>query len=55
MNVVEVVNEMVQLFGSMGPDHGCVIHVTEPTCMLVGHHTECHILKVLHKEVGNDR
>jgi hypothetical protein len=50
-----VVKEVLQLFGSMGPDHNCVIHVTDPTNGLEGHPAECHLYKVFHEEVGNDR
>jgi len=50
MNVTEVVEKILQLFGSMGPDHECFTHVMESTYWLVGHPAEC-CLKVF----GNDR
>jgi hypothetical protein len=52
------INEMVKEFISSSGPWGRimnVIHVTEPTCRLVGHPTECHFLKVFHEEDGNDR
>lgn len=54
MDVNEVVMEVLQLFGSMGPYFECVIHVREPACGLVGHPAKCHLLRVLHKEVGSE-
>jgi len=54
MDVVEVVDKVLQLFGSMGPDHKCVIHVMEPTCGHEGHPAESHLLKIFHEEAGND-
>jgi len=55
MDVVEVVEEVLQLFRSMRPDHECVIHVMEPTYGPLSHHAECYLLKVFHEEVGNNR
>jgi hypothetical protein len=54
MDVAEVF-EVLQLFGSIGPDQECVIHIKESTCGLEGCLSECHIQKVFHAEVGNDR
>jgi hypothetical protein len=54
MDVTDVVKDITQLFWSMRPDYECH-HVTEPTHGLLGHPAECHLLKVYHKEVGNDR
>jgi hypothetical protein len=52
MDVVEVVDEVLQLFGSVGPDHEYVI--MESTCGLEGHPAEYHLLIVFHEEVAND-
>jgi hypothetical protein len=42
--VVEVVGEVLQLLGSMGPDYKCVIHVMESACGLEGCPAEYHLL-----------
>jgi len=55
MDVAEVVKEVLWLFQSMGPDHECVIYVTETICGLEGHPAENHLLKALCEEAGNDR
>jgi hypothetical protein len=55
MDVVEVAEEALQLFISMGPDHEHVIHLREPTCELEGHPAESHFFKVFHEETSNDR
>jgi hypothetical protein len=39
----------------MRTNHKCLIHVTEPASGLAGRPAECHLLKVFHEEVGNDR
>jgi len=52
-DVTEVVEEVTQLFRIMKPDEESV--VTEKTSGLLGHPTECHLLKMFHEEVGNDR
>jgi len=50
-----MVEEVLQFFGSMGTNRECVIHLTEPPYGLEGRPTDCHLLKVFHEEVGNDR
>jgi len=53
MYTIEVAKEITQFFWPMRPDHRLVIIVTEPADGVVGRPAECHVLKTLREEGGN--
>jgi hypothetical protein len=55
VDVIEVEEEVVQFFTSMGPDHEGVINISEPTERFVGVPFESLLFKGYHVEVGNYR
>jgi hypothetical protein len=55
VDTVQVVIEVLQPVGTMGPDDETVIHIMEPAEGLMGCAAECHFLRVLHEEVGDNK
>lgn len=54
MDSVEVVEEVIQFFASIGPEYGS-IRMSEPAERFVGGPFECLFFDVFHKEVGSHR
>jgi hypothetical protein len=54
VDTVQVVEEVLQLFGSVWPDDKCVVRVAKPAEGLVGSQVKHPLLEVLHIEVGTD-
>jgi hypothetical protein len=52
VDAVEVEEEVIQFFTSMGSDHEGVINITEPTEWFVCSRFGCLLFKDLHAEVG---
>jgi hypothetical protein len=52
LSELDVVEEVLQFFGSMGSHHKCVIHIMETTHGLEGHPSKCHFLKVFLKKLA---
>jgi hypothetical protein len=55
VDTVQVVIEVLQPTGTMGPDDETVIHIMEPAEVLMGCPVECHFLRVLCEEVHNNK
>jgi hypothetical protein len=55
LDAVEVKEEVVKFFNSVGPDHIGVIDISQPAERFVGSSFEYLFFKVLHEEVDNHR
>jgi hypothetical protein len=53
VDVVQMVQEVLQLVGSVWPDDG-VVHIVKPAEGLVESQVKCPLLKALHVDVGDD-
>jgi hypothetical protein len=51
MDTIQVVKELQELAGTIGPDDEGVIHVVKPAEWLVGCPFQSHFFKVLHEKV----
>jgi hypothetical protein len=52
VDTVQVVQEVLQLVGSVWTDDEGAVHVAKPAEWLVGSQVKCPLLEVLHREVG---
>jgi hypothetical protein len=55
VDTIQVVKEVLQPVGTMGPDDESVVHIMEPAEGLMGCPVECHLIRVLHEEADDNR